>query len=90
MTGWFTALVLARALDVTSTCVVLSQGGREANPIMPTSCQGHVLTGTAVTVGQILATRWLAVRHPRFARWSLGLSASVHGAAFTFNLTQMR
>ncbi len=62
-------LAIARGLDLASTQVVLQQGGREANPLLPQSAPWNLAIGAGATAGEVVALHALARRHPTAAKW---------------------
>lgn len=51
MNEWLLALVLAQSLDISTTCAVLHRGGRELNPLLPSTCVGIASVKGSLTVG---------------------------------------
>ena len=85
MTPWLTALVIARALDATSTCIGMSQGYREMNPMMPTSCHRAVIAQAGMAGAQVLVLSALAKRHPTLSKWLAGVQIGVSSGAVAWN-----
>lgn len=85
MTKWLVALALAQALDTTTTCVGLSRGYRELNPLLANrSCQQVIAVKAGVTAGLILPLALAHRRNPS-AKWpkgvALGATITTAGAA---------
>ena len=85
MTQWLTALVLARVLDATSTCIGLAHGRVEMNPIMPTSCQGNVAAQMGMAGAQVVILSVLAKKHPTLSKWLAGIQIGVSSGAVAWN-----
>ena len=85
MTPWLTALVLARALDATSTCMGLAQGRVEMNHIMPTSCQGAAVAQLGMAGAQVVILSVLAKKRPTLSKWLAGIQIGVSSGAVVWN-----
>jgi hypothetical protein len=62
------ALTLANGADVASTAVVLSQGGREANLLLPDNVASIAATTAGKTVIELWGLHVLEREHPKLAR----------------------
>ena len=67
MSAWLLAIIAAQSLDIASTCMVLNRGGRELNPMIPSSCAGSAAVKGSLTAGSLitLGTGKFQQRHPR-------------------------
>lgn len=83
-------LVSLRAADAATTCTVLHQGGREAHPLMPSTCGGSVAAQSAWSAVQVVTLSRLAAEHPKLATWLLVASIAVEGSVVAWNLGQLR
>ena len=73
--------------DVTTTAVVLHQGGHEANPLMT---RGTVITATAVDTGMLAGIYTLEAKHPRIAKVLYVAVIASRGLATVHNGRQIR
>ena len=84
MAEWLTALILANAIDVGTTCVGLQRPGvRDVNPLM-VNCPTVVTTKTSLTVVQVAGVRYIEGRgHPTAAKVvaAIGIGVATTGAA---------
>ena len=90
MNSLFLALIVARSLDATTTCVALNRGGHD---IMPwnTSCPSVVGVQAALTALQINGLHHLSIaHHPKLAHVLGSIAIGTEGVAVTWNLYQIR
>lgn len=88
MTPWFIALVLARGLDATTTCIgfahaaAIGRGAVEVGLLMPSTCQKTVLVQAGASVVGVLGAQWLVRKgHPKAAKWITGVQVSANSVA---------
>lgn len=80
------AFLTAQAADTATTAHMLGRGYREANPLLPSSTRGIVLTKAAIS-GAVVVTVWKARhRHPRLVRVALIVGAASATAATISNV----
>jgi len=84
------AYVLAAGLDTTTSCLVLNQGGRELNPLMPSTCELQILVRAATTTGTMVLVRQLHKRHPIGTKVGLVVGIAVTSAVVAHNARQLR
>ncbi len=90
MKPFIVAFTLARALDVTSTCAVLAQGGRELNPFLPGTCGKQAAVQAAVASAQTWGLVRLSREHPKLAKGlAVAMTALSVGVA-AHNLHQLK
>jgi hypothetical protein len=90
VTGLFVALALARALDVTTSCMVLARpGGAELNPLMPGSCRAQVGVQAGLAAVQIWGLNRLRREHSRAAAVLGMITISIEVGATTYNVRSL-
>jgi hypothetical protein len=67
--AWVIALSIARAVDITTTCVNLHKGATEANPIVGNCQQGIAVMGAATAMQAFTLPVLANEGHPTAARW---------------------
>ena len=85
------ALVVTSSLDATTTCIGLSRGMVETNPLFGArpSCARVVATKAVSVGGTVFLSRWLTKRYPTAVRWGLGIAVGAHAVSVTWNLRQL-
>lgn len=84
------ALVGAAALDLYSTELVLSRGGRELNPVMREPAARIVMKTAATTAVLYTSHRLSCSGHPGWAKGLKWGTAIAWGAAAAWNFNQLR
>jgi hypothetical protein len=90
MTGWFTAIALAHALDAASSCHAFQRGAYEANPVLPTQCAVVSSMQGAAAGAQIWALGSFRKEHSKKATAVLGvIVVGIEGAIVAHNIQVM-
>lgn len=88
MTSWFlSAFLVLQGADVTTTCVGLARGLREANPLRPQSCLGVTGLQGLQTAGTVYFGQHLP---PKQRRWYYIALTGVSAAVVVHNISAIR
>lgn len=69
MTGWLLALILAKGVDVSTTCAARATGqAHEMNPIAPASCERMIGVSAGLIAGESLILWKLDAKHHKAAQ----------------------
>jgi len=91
MTPWLTALIIARALDASSSIVALQNPLlKEGIPWMPSRPVGIVAVQGGITASQIYFLHKLSLKHPKLARGLAVVQIGTGGVAVTLNIRAIR
>jgi hypothetical protein len=91
MTPWLTALILARAMDATTTIIGLqSPYINEAMPWMPTHPVAVVAVQGGMAAGQAYVLSRLSVKHPKLAKGLTLVQVGASGTAVGINIVVIR
>jgi hypothetical protein len=85
MKGMLLALIVARALDATSTCAAFNRGATEANPLIPTGCRTAVAVQAGVATAQTFGLLRLHRHHPKVALAIALATVGIEGYAVVSN-----
>ena len=81
---------LSQAADISSTCYALNTGQfKEANPLLPSSCQNIALTKIGISSIMTGAAIKLDDKHPKLSRWVVGISASSNSIVASINIINL-
>jgi hypothetical protein len=83
-------LAILHGADVTTTQVVLAQGGTERNPFVPQNRSANLLVGSAASAADVWILHTLGTHHPKLAKVITIAAIGVEGWAVAHNATQIR
>lgn len=83
-------LALLHGGDIATTQIVLRQGGREVNPVVPKGATLNLLAGSAATAANVYLLHRLDAKHPKLAKTIAVIGIGLEGFVVVHNARQVR